>query len=85
MKRKRKVKLKVIEAKLGREKAAGIADYENYNILVDPRQNPYSYFNTLIHEFIHHLAPSWSETKVNWWANRIAAFLWKYNFRQVKQ
>jgi len=71
--------------KLGRQHAAGMADYDNYNILVDPRQKPYSYFNTLIHELIHHMVPSWSEAKVKWWANRIARFLWNYNFRQVKQ
>ena len=35
----RKPKLKVIEVKLGREGAMGMADFENYNILVDPRQN----------------------------------------------
>ena len=89
MKRKpthrRKPKLKVIEVKLGRERAAGMADFENYNILVDPRQKPYPYLNTMVHELLHHLSPSWSETKVRWWANRIARFLWSHNYRQVKQ
>lgn len=85
VKRKRNAKLKVIEMKLGREHASGIADYENYNILVDPRQKPYQYLNTMVHEFIHHLSPTWSETRVKWWANRIARFLWAHNYRQVKQ
>lgn len=82
---KPKRKLKVVEVKLGREKAVGIADYENFNILVDPRQKPYEYLNTLIHELIHHMSPSWDETRVNWWANRISRFLWSHNYRQVKQ
>ena len=80
-----KRKLKVVEAKLGREKALGIADYENFHILVDPRQKPYEYFNTLVHELIHHMSPSWDESRVTWWANRISRFLWSHNFRQVKQ
>ena len=75
----------MVEAKLGREKALGIADYENFHILVDPRQKPYEYFNTLVHELIHHMSPSWDESRVTWWANRISRFLWSHNFRQVKQ
>ena len=82
---KAKRKLKVLEVKLGREKAVGIADYEKYSILVDPRQKPYEYFNTMIHELIHHMAPSWGENRVKWWANRISRFLWTHNYRQVKQ
>lgn len=81
----RKPKLRVIEMKLGREQAWGIADFENKNIIVDPRQKPYDYLNTMIHELIHHMAPTWSESRVNWWASRIARFLWTHNYRQVKQ
>ncbi|MDB5282854.1 MAG: hypothetical protein JWO06_1929 [Bacteroidota bacterium] len=82
---KNKRKLKVVEVKLGRERALGIADYENFNILVDPRQKPYEYLNTMVHELIHHMAPSWDESKVAWWANRLSRFLWSHNYRQVKQ
>ena len=82
---KPKRKLKVVEVKLGRERAVGIADYENFNILVDPRQKPYEYLNTMVHELIHHMSPSWEENRVKWWANRISRFLWSHNYRQVKQ
>jgi len=81
----RKPKLKVIEVKLGREGAMGMADFENYNILVDPRQKPYEYLNTMVHELIHHMAPNWTESRVSWWAGRISRFLWTHNYRQVKQ
>lgn len=82
---KRRPKLRVIEMKLGREQAVGMADFENNNILVDPRQKPYEYLNTMVHELIHHMAPTWSETRVTWWAGRISRFLWVHNYRQVKQ
>ena len=75
----------MVHKKLGRQKASGIADYEKREIQVDPRQKPYDYLNTMVHELIHHIAPSWSEQRVNWWANRIARFLWSYNYRQVRQ
>ena len=81
-------KLKVIEMKnlsLDGVDAVGIADYENKTILIDPTQNPYDYLNTLVHELLHHLNPSWTETKIIWYANRISRFLWRHNYRQVKQ
>jgi hypothetical protein len=79
------MEIKVEEHKLGRSKAVGVADYTNRKILIDPRQEPYKYFNTLVHELIHHINPSWPESKVLWYANRISRFLWKHNYRQVKQ
>lgn len=78
-------KAKVIEAKLGKEQARGIMDYDNNTIMIDPRQESKEYFNTLIHEKIHHLAPSWKESKVTWWANQLTNFLWEQNYRKVSQ
>lgn len=74
----------VRERKLGKEKALGQMDYTDNIIEIDPRQDSKSYMNTIIHEKIHHLAPSWGETKVEWWANRLAAFLWEQDYRKVK-
>ena len=74
---------KVVERKLGRENALGQMNYTDNIIDIDPRQDPKDYMNTLIHEKLHHLAPSWSETKVEWWANRLAKFLWEQNYRKT--
>jgi len=75
----------VVERKLGKHQAAGQMDYVNNVIEIDPRQESKAYLDTLIHEKIHHLAPSWSEGKVRWWANRLSKFLWEQNYRKVNQ
>jgi hypothetical protein len=40
---------------------SGNYDYETEDIIVDHRRD---FLSTLIHEFLHHIHPDWSETKV---------------------
>lgn len=79
---------KVVEKKLGREKAIGMVN-NVYNpkgpILIDPRQKPKSYLGTLIHEKLHLMFPDWSEAKVKKAEKDLANFLWNNGYRKVIQ
>lgn len=83
---------KVIEKKLGRNQAVGLAFNDKNDpkekkqfgeIHIDPRQTSLDYFDTLIHEKLHMMHPSWSEKKVATEATQLAKFLWRNKFRKV--
>jgi hypothetical protein len=76
---------KVVERKLGRENAWGIADTETKIIELDPRMKPRKYMEILIHEKLHILEPEWSETKVLKHSKALAKLLWEKNYRRVNQ
>jgi len=76
---------KVIEKKLGREKAYGMVLHPSKNIFIDPRQTPKSYLGTLIHEKLHVMFPDWSENKVKKAEKELANLLWKSGYRKVMQ
>ena len=78
-----KKKPKVVEKKLGKEKAAGQMNYTDNIIEIDPRQASKDYLDTLLHEHLHAIVPTWDETKIVWWANRLSTFLWEQNYRKV--
>jgi hypothetical protein len=77
---------KVIEKKLGREKALGIVNEKNprSRIYVDPRQRSRTYMGTIIHEKLHLLFPKWSETKVLRIEKELRDVLWEHNYRKVQ-
>jgi predicted SprT family Zn-dependent metalloprotease len=75
---------KVTEKKLGREKSAGIAWFEDNLIEIDPRQSSKEYLKTLIHERLHLLFPEWSEKEIARVENQLGNFLWKQSYRKVK-
>ena len=75
--------IKVIERKMGREKAVGMA-FEHDEIHIDPRQTAKEECDTYIHEVIHLIFPNWKERKVAATARKISSFLWKQGFRRVK-
>lgn len=81
----RSKKIKVIERKLGMEKAVGLAWMGENRIDIDPRQRPRAYLSTLIHEALHLAMPEASETKVEKVSLVVASVLWRQNFRKVKQ
>ena len=60
----RKKSPKVIERKLGKHKAVGLAWQEDGIIEIDPRQKPKEYLSTLIHEAAHIIYPDWDEKDV---------------------
>ena len=76
---------KVVEKKLGRHKAAGLAYTEDNLIEIDPRQSSKEYLLTLIHEKIHLIYPEWSEEEVVKLEKKLGNFLWKQNYRKVHQ
>jgi hypothetical protein len=80
---KRKQHPKVIHRKLGREKADGL--YCDNVIEIDPTLPPMRYLIVLIHEYLHHIQPEWSEEKVDAEGEALGRFLWKHGYRKVSQ
>ncbi len=74
---------KVINKKLGRNRAVGQMVYDKNVIEIDPRQTPQDYLDTLIHEKLHHLFPDWAEDEILTKANSLSEFLWNENYRKV--
>ena len=78
-------KIKVIDKKLGRQKALGQAYTDAKVIEVDPRQKSKNYLDTLIHEMLHVYNPDWSESKVSKTANEMTDIIWQKNYRRIKR
>ena len=78
-------KIKVIDKKLGRQKAVGQAYTDSRIIEVDPRQRSKNYLDTLIHEMLHVYNPEWSENKVTKTANEMTDIIWQKNYRRIKR
>ncbi len=72
---------KIVERKLGRERALGQCDGEVVEI--DPRQTARERLDTLIHETIHLALPRASEPDVRHAANLLSRALWKDRWRRV--
>ena len=85
--RKRKKVVKVVVAKLGRQRCIGLAIEEDgkQTIVVDPRQPEKEKLNTLIHEAIHLADFDIPEAKVIRLANKAAEVLWKQGYRKTPQ
>lgn len=83
--RKRKKPLiKIVERKLGHERAFGQAWRGEGLIEIDPRQSSRNYLDTLIHEGMHIVFPDMSEYKVRRSANQLSSLVWRQNFRRIK-
>ena len=78
-------KIKVIDKKLGRQRAVGLAWSDAKIIEIDPRQTSKNYLDTLIHELLHVYAPNWSETKVSKTAKEMTQIIWQKNYRRIKR
>lgn len=79
-------KIKIIEKKLGREKAWGQAWQDKpWSIEIDPRQKSRSYLNTLIHEMLHCLYPNDSETKIRKNADIMTKYIWEKSYRRIQK
>lgn len=84
MARKRR-KIKIVEKKLGREKAWGFC-YQGENLIeIDPRQRAKSYLDTLIHEILHELFPDASENKIKISAKILTKYIWEKNYRRLSK
>ena len=82
--RKRKKVVKVVVAKLGRQRCIGLAIEEDgkQTIVVDPRQPEKERLNTLIHEAIHLADFDIPESKVIRLANKAADVVWQQGYRR---
>ena len=85
---KKKKSTKVIEARLGKYRVNGKYVYgfaliNKNKILIDPRQNARCYLDTLIHEKLHLLFPTWSESRIGKTARELSLLLWEHAYRRV--
>ena len=78
-------RIKIVERKLGREKAFGQSWQNDSFIEIDPRQKSRQYLNTLIHEILHVLYPEDSETKVIENSRILSKYIWEKNYRRVQK
>ena len=74
---------KIIEKKLGRHKAFGLANDETNKIHIDSRLRGKTKLATYIHEYFHILFPDFSENRILELESQMAEYLWKLNYRQV--
>ena len=70
--------------KLGRNRAFGMCDWDNKEILIDERQTGRNKFETIIHEHLHRMRPDWSEKQVTSDARDLGEALWKMGYRKVE-
>lgn len=75
-------KPKIVERKLGRERAAGQAWHGENLVEVDPRQTPKDYLGTVVHELLHLQFPELSEGEVEKAEEFITNGLWGSGFRK---
>ena len=78
-------KIKVIDKKLGREKAYGLAYSAEMEVVIEERQNSKDYLDTLIHEMLHCFAPKWGEKRVADTANEMTRVIWEKKYRRIEK
>jgi len=71
----------VVIKKLGREKAWAFYTPDG-TIELDPRTKGKTLLRVLIHEYLHHEHPEWTEEKVHDLSLKIGDFLWKQGYRK---
>ena len=81
--RKRLPKMRVVERKLGRERAWGQCWQHRGLVEIDPRQDSKSYLNTMLHEMLHLYFKPASEWTVANVADRMSDALWRKGYRRI--
>ena len=77
-------RIKVVEKRLGREKAAGIVYPDDHDTLhIDPTLCAADRLEILLHEGQHLLMPSAPEMKIRAWSRRLAAMLLSDGWRRI--
>ena len=82
--KKSKPRPKVVERKLGREKASGQYWDERKLIEIDPRLLSHERLYVLVHEMVHHVFPRFPEMKVRGVAKQLSDAVWKDGYRRVQ-
>ena len=78
-------RVRIVERRLGREKALGQAWVGAGLVEVDPRQPERERLDTIVHELLHHLEPDWDEQRVAVSAAWLATVLWRQGYRRIRQ
>jgi len=75
--------MKVVHRKLGKEKADGLAHIDSNTIEIDTRLKGRYRLEITIHEALHILYPTESETAIIRQSKRLTAVLWKEGYRKI--
>ena len=78
-------RLKVVERKLGRERAWGQCWQGEGLIEIDPRQPAQDYLDTLIHEHLHVLMPDADEREIFGMSRQLTHAIWKAGYRRLQK
>lgn len=76
------MKIKVVYRKLGREKAWGLAHADNV-IEIDERLKGKKEMEIILHESLHCLNPTFSESRIINDSKTLANVLWKLGYRKI--
>lgn len=76
-------KIKLVDKKLGRERALGQAYSGERLVEIDPRLRSKVRLSVAIHEFLHIVFPDMSESKIDRAAPKIAKALWADGYRRI--
>jgi hypothetical protein len=77
--------MKVVRRKLGKEKADGLAHIDDNTIEIDERLKGKYRLEITIHEALHILYPTDSETAISRKSKRLTNVLWKQGYRLVEK
>ncbi len=77
--------IRVIERKLGREKALGLAYHDDGEIHIEPGQEPQTFLWTLLHELLHIAYPDLTERQIRKGERILGETLWAMRYRRTSQ
>lgn len=78
-------RLKVVEKRLGREKASGVVyEGDRDTLHIDPTLRSQDRCEILLHEALHLLDPAMPEMKVRAWSRRLSDLLWRDRWRRME-
>lgn len=77
-------RVRVLEKKLGRERALGQVFQGEGLVEIDPRQGERERLDTLVHELLHLLHPQWGEERVIRVAGWFSRVLWQQRYRRIR-
>jgi hypothetical protein len=79
-------KLKIVERKLGRERAWGLC-YQGENLIeLDPRMSSKKHLVVALHEGLHHIfLDDLSESKVEKFSVILANIIWGQGYRRIRE
>lgn len=76
-------RMKIVERKLGRERALGQAFKEDKLIEIDPRQPSKEYLDTVLHEGLHIVFPKMTEREVAAVSRKLSKLVWRQGYRRI--